>query len=415
MSRVLKNSKQKIPPIPDPQRLIAISGKSEEARDNLRAMLRFKKVEHHAWRGYGVIPPGSILDVVCETFRRETDIPLELPLMGVLSFVSARLLKREAKIDLNGQSVDPMLWSVVLAASGSGKTFSINRLREMTGENYLFPEPSSAAKFVQDLFNWNRSLWIRDEFGTFLKSLDQQTHLAEIRDYLLRLFDGLIISRRTKQEEITIENPALTILGLSVFESFKNCVSAESLVDGFAQRFNFLIGQNDPTRKAEDFPLYNVSAQMPMLRQAWRRVEEVPIHATYRVGEDGISAFKAAFKALRPTDEDLPLSFFRRVMFSAVRYASVFHIINLDASDELTGDDFAWAARMVALHIEDAKNLLDDYGLGDLERIVRRVEDLKSEFKASGKNCKPRDLIRRISAIRTAEQARSLLRLVEGD
>lgn len=412
MSRLSKDPRQKFLPIPDLQRLIAASEKSDEARDTVRAMLRFKKQDHQAWRGYGVIPPGSVLDVVCETFRRETDIPLELPLMGVLSFVSARLLKLGAKIDLNGQSVDPTLWSVVLAASGSGKTFSTNRVQEMTGETHLFPEPASAAKFIQDLSNWNRSLWVRDEFGTFLKSLDQQTYMAEMRDYLLRLYDGQEITRRTKAEEITVANPALTILGLSVFESFKNCVSAESLVDGFAQRFNFIIAPSDPTRKAEDFPLYHVSEQMPTLRQAWRRVERVPIHANYRVGEDGISVFKAAFKSLRPTDEDLPMSFFRRVMFSAVRYAAVFHIINLDDGDELTGEDFAWAGRMVALHIEDAKNLLDDYGLGDLERIVRRVEGLKAEFKASGKNCKPRDLIRRISAIKTAEQARSLLRLV---
>ena len=100
-------------------------------------------------------------------------------------------------------------------------------------------------------------------------------------------------------------------------------------------------------------------------------------------------------------------------MFSAVRYAAVYHLINLDAGDELTAEDFAWAGRMVALHIEDAKVLLDDYGLGELERLLRRVEEVKAALAETGIKCKPRDLIRRISAIRTAEQARSLLRLAE--
>lgn len=413
MSRRYKDPHQHLLPIPDLQRLIAAAEKSDEARNTLRAMLRVKRQDRRLWRGHSVIPPGSVLDAVCDTFRRETDIPLELPLMAVVSFVSARLLKAGVKIDLNGQVLDPTLWTVVLAPSGAGKTFSTARIMDMTGDTELFPEPASAARFIQDLAASNRSLWIRDEFGAFMRSLDQQTYLAEMRDYLLRLYDGQTLTRRTKTEQITVENPALTILGLSVFESFKNCVPAEALVDGFAQRFNFIVAPADPARKAEDFPLYDVSSHMPTLRRAWAKIESVPLHPIYRVAPEGIAAFKEAFKALRPVDEALPLSFFRRVMFSAVRYAAVYHLINLDAGDELTAEDFAWAGRMVALHIEDAKVLLDDYGLGELERLLRRVEEVKAALAETGVKCKPRDLIRRISAIRTAEQARSLLRLAE--
>lgn len=414
MSRKSIKTSQRLLPIPGLQQLIEATN-SKEARNVVRAMLRVRKKSGSAWRGHAVVPPGSVLDLVADVFRRETDIPLELPLMSALSFVAGRLLKAGVKIDLNGQMIEPMLWTIVLATSGSGKTFAMRRVMDMTGETDLFPEPASAARFIQDLSVRNRSIWVRDEFGAFMKSLDQQTHLAELRDYMLRLYDGQSLARRTKNEEITIEDPALVILGLSVFETFKNCVDTEALVDGFAQRFGFIVAPADPARRAEDFPLYNVSAHMPTLRAAWDKLASVPLHPVYRVGPEAIEAFKAAFKALRPADEALPMSFFRRLMFSAVRYAAVYHLVLGDGDDVLTANDFGWAGRMVALHIEDARVLLDDYGLGELERVLRRVEAVKAEIEAKGGRCKPRDLIRRIGTIRTAEHARSLLRLIEED
>lgn len=415
MSRKPSKPKQLNLPIARVQKLLEATSRSEEARRVVHAMLSVKKKIGTAWRGNAVIPPGSVLEEVSNAFRRETDIPLELPLMITLSFVAARLLKSGTKIDLNGQMIEPLLWLVILAPSGAGKSFALQRITEMVRGVDLFPEPASAARFIQDLSVFNRTIWVRDEFGQFMRSLEQQTHLAELRDYLLRLYDGQQLTRRTKTEEITIENPALTIVGLSVFETFKNCVGAEALIDGFAQRFNFIIAPMDPARPAEDFPLYSVNAHMPALRSAWDRIATIPIHPVYQVGPDGVEAFKAAFKALRPADEALPMSFFRRVMFSAIRYAAIFHIVLGDRSDVLTATDFGWAGRMVALHIEDARALLDDYGLGDLERILKRAEAIKFAIEASGRQCKPRDLIRGINIIKSAEQARSILRLIEDD
>jgi hypothetical protein len=198
-----------------------------------------------------------------------------------------------------------------------------------------------------------------------------------------------------------------------VLETFKDCVGSESLVDGFAQRFNFIIAPADPLRRAVDFPLYDLREHQDAMRSAWSSVEQIPLHSIYRVGEEAINQFKATFRAMMPEGDALPVSFFRRLMFSAVRYAAVYHILLGDSGDELTARDMAWALRMVALHLEDARQLLDDYGLGELERIVRRVEELKTEVEAEGRKCKPRDLCRRIAAIRTASEAKALLQLVE--
>lgn len=400
-------------PIPDVQKLLAAAGRSQDARDTLRAMLLVRKNQASAWRGQSAVPPGSFADAVTDAFRQATDVPLELPLSAVATLISGRLLEAGCLIDLHGQMVKPCLWTVVLAPSGAGKTFATRRVLDIAGQKNLFPDPASAAKFVQDLAEHNNSTWIRDEFGQFLRSLGQQTHMAELRDYLLRLYDGQQISRRTKTDTISVESPALTILGSTVLETFKDCVGPESLVDGFAQRFNFIIAPADPLRRAVDFPLYDLRGHQDAMRSAWASVEQVPLHPIYKVGEEAIGTFKAAFRAMMPEGDALPVSFFRRLMFSAVRYAAVYHLLLGDSGDELTARDMAWALRMVALHLEDARQLLDDYGLSELERVVRRVEEVKAEIEAEGRRCKPRDLCRRIAAIRTASEARSLLQLVE--
>jgi hypothetical protein len=411
MPRRLRSPKQHYLPIPGLQQLLDAASRSPEVRDTLRAMLQIRKAPGTAWRGQKVIPPGSFADVVTDAFRRSTDIPLELPLAAVMTLISGRLLQAGCRIDLHGQKVKPTLWTVALAPSGAGKTYATARILEIANQRDLFPEPASAAKFVHDLAEHNNGIWIRDEFGQFLRSLDQQSHLAELRDYLLRLYDGQPISRRTKSDPVSIEDPALTILGATVLETFKACVNAESLVDGFAQRFNFIIAATDPDRRASDFPLYDLRKHDSAMREAWHGVESVPLHPIYPVGEGAVSVFKAAFKEMMPADDAVPMSFFRRTMFSAVRYAAVFHILSGDHGNKLTARDMGWAMRMIALHLEDTRQLLDDYGLGELERVVRRVEEVKQEIEANGGICKPRDLIRRISVIRTANEARSLLQI----
>jgi len=49
---------------------------------------------------------------------------------------------------------------------------------------------------------------LRDEFAQFLKSVENQPHFMEMKDYLLRLYDGEEISRSTLKNETIIENPA---------------------------------------------------------------------------------------------------------------------------------------------------------------------------------------------------------------
>ena len=394
--------------------LLEAMGKSVEARETIKVMLAVKKGKN-VWRGLVATPPGSLLETVIEAFRKETDIPLEIPFFVTLHFLAAHLLKRGVKVDFVGSTVKPDLWTVILADSGSGKTFATNRLEKIFGVNADFPEPSSSAKFVEILRDHNNSLWIRDEFAQFLKALEQQTYLVELKDYLLRVYDGKKIERNTKKESIIIEDPAICCLGLTVLQTFKNSVGPESMVDGFAQRYSYVIAWADPSRPAKDYPIYDLREHSEKIKDAWDAIIDSVSHKEYIVTKEAENAFRTSFSMLLPPKNEIPLSFFRRIMFRGVRYALLYHVLMKKQTPELDAYDFGWAGRICGLHVQDAAWLVGEHGLPDLERMCLRGVEVKARVEETGRKCTPRDLVQNVHGIRSANEARSLLELISDE
>jgi hypothetical protein len=372
-------------------------------------MLRIK-AGPDAWRGLLATPPGSLLSTVVSAFRQETDIPLEIPFFAVMHFLSAHLLAKGVVVEFVGQEVRPDLWSIVLADSGSGKTFATNLLEKYMGLESTFPEPASAAKFVADLSTHNRALWVRDEFAQFLKALDQQPHMSEIRDYLLRVYDGKTVERNTKKESIRIDDPALCILGLTVLATFRDSVTPESMLDGFAQRFSYVIAKRDPSRPGQKYPIYDMRAHQNRIRDEWNKVIDSVDSDRYVVGADGELAFRESFLMLMPPREEVPMSFFRRVMFRGIRYALLYHVLLGKRGPILDASDMGWAGRVCGLHISDAAWVIGEHGLPDLERMCKRAEEVRDRVLAEeNRPVTARDIVRGIHGIRNTSEARALL------
>lgn len=393
-------------------RLLDLLARSEDARGTVRTMLKVRQNPDH-WRGLMATPPGSLLETVISAFHASTDIPLEIPFFATLHFLSANLLARGVTLDFAGQTVRPDLWSVVLAESGAGKTFATNLLERFTNQPAMFPEPASSAKFVEDLAQYNHGMWVRDEFAQFLKALEQQPHLAELRDYLLRLYDGKTVERNTKKAQVRVEDPALCILGLSVLETFKDSVSPESMVDGFAQRFSYVIAKRDGQRTAKDFPIYDLRPYQEPIREGWERSVGSVQHRHYIVGPAAEAAFRESFALLMPAHDAVPASFFRRIMFRGVRYALLYHVLLGKESDTLDAVDLGWAARVCALHVKDAAWLIGEHGLPDLERLCKRAEDVRDKvLRDENRPVQPRDIVRLVHGVKNVNEARALLSMI---
>lgn len=219
------------------------------------------------------------------------------------------------------------------------------------------------------------------------------------------------IERSTKKETITIEEPCIGILGLNTKESFFKALSAESLLDGFAQRFAFVLAERDPARSAKDFPIYDRKKIEKQVGAAFARITTVPLHAVYEIGNEATAAYKTAFGML--FQEHIPASFHRRIMFRSFRYALLYHILLEKPGAVLDPADIGWGARLAALHLDDVKTMLGRTPLGDIEKLAKKAQAIKEKLSKEGKKVTPRHLQQGIRGVKSAEEATVLLSLVE--
>jgi len=392
----------------------------EDVRSSVRAMLTAVQAKE-SWRGLVATPPGSLLDKVISAFQTASDIPLEIPFFVPLHIISAELLRRGVQIDFSGQRIRPDLWTIILAESGAGKTFTTSELRNTMEVNpdLLFPQAATTARFVMELAEHNNSLWIRDEILQLLKGMNTQTYLAEMKDLLLQVYDGDTVSRKTKKDEIVIEKPALTILGLNVYTSFAREMDTTSLLDGFAQRFSYVIGRADPERPGVNYPIYDFRPYRASIKSAWDDlVKALPVNETvYQVADSGLEAFKISFELLMPPkDSKVPMSFFRRIMFRGVRYALLYHLLLNKDTLIIDHQDMAWAGRLMGLHVKDAGALLLDTGDGTGSKffqVLQKAEALRDKIaREEGRPITARDIVTNIWGIENAGQARGILAML---
>lgn len=392
-----------------------ISNGTEQQRntaiDTIKAMILLKSAPGE-WRGLVATPPGSFIEKILEIFNEKTNIPLEIPFFTSLHYLSAYLLQNDVCINVKNQILKPDIWTVVLAQSGAGKTFASSTIGKYIGEEASFPDSASSAKFIENLSKHNKSFFLRDEFGQFLKNIETQPHMAEMKDILLRLYDNKKIERNTKKEEITIEDPALVILGVSVLDTFLSQIGIESLVDGFSQRFNYVIAEPDPSRKMEDFAFYDVFDEITTntVRTEWEKLKNNIKHQEYKVSDNALGAFISSFKLL--SNIQLPEAFYRRIMFKGMKYALLYHILLGKTIDIIDSEDMAWAGRLCAIHLKDSAKLLQGHDKTDIQNLIELTEKACERLKEKGEEINPRNLIRSVNRIKTVTEAKALLSII---
>lgn len=385
-----------------------------EQKETVGRLLKAKL--NTAWRGRDLIPPGSFLEKVVSVFERTTDFPLEIPAIMVLHMLAAYLLDRNVILRVVGSTTRPDLWTTVLAPSGSGKSQVAKILRQVIPVR-LFPEPTTSARFIEDMQTHNRAMWLADEWAQVLKRIEHQTYAQELRDYLLKTHDNQQIDRNTLQRTITIQDPSLVILGTTVLETFLENVSAESMLDGFMQRFQFAIAERDDARSMRNFAFYRTAEPQNLapVQTAWAAIAALPIHPEYLLSADAEAAYESAFAELFDTHvADLraavPESFFRRVAWRALKYALVYHILLGKTFDTLDPEDIGWAMRVCRLHLVDAQRLLRNYQFSELEKLVQRAEALQAKLKRVPTK---RELISGVRGISNASMATFILDMLK--
>jgi hypothetical protein len=329
-----------------------------------------------------ICPPGSILDVIANIFRETTDIPLELPVCMTMSFISALLL-HGGGLWVSGKYVDPFLWMILLSESGNGKTYT-EKFVSAHIRCRLFPPSGTAAKFVADLAENNRSLWLQDEFAQLLKRIQANPHMADMREYMLRTYDKSEIVRSNLKSTTHVPDPVLSILGMTVGSTFADSISSEMMLDGFMQRFQIVYADNDPKRPMKDFPYYRAHEKQwaNKFAKAWQKIARLNLQGDFNLGSGAIEEYKDQFQEMVARLGDLPGSFVRRTLWNANKLALVYHVILGKGGKIVDREDMRWAMNMTAIHLHDTRRLIDSFGASELAKLIDRGASICQRFQA---------------------------------
>lgn len=394
---------------------------SEDGRKFVASILALKSRDQ--WHGSQAVPPGTVLEDLLRSFERHTDIPLELPFQAWMTHLSGWLCSEGVKIRLNStQVISPTIWAIVLASSAAGKSFAVDFVKKGMDKVPQMENTASGVALVQAIQTTPKGIWVRDEMGMYLKSIQTQPHMEKAKDILLNAYGGSPIQHITKSDKIIVKDHAFSILGITVGETFLDQIGADSLVDGFAQRFNYLIADKDKARKIQDFPLYFDDRKMDDEdRKRLKRIRDEHERILTRTDLYGLEltlsdgaldifeeVFRDNFKG------QVPESFYRRSMFSMFTYAALYHVL-LDKRGSVIGHDaMAYASRVVMMHLKDVKKLLQRAGWSELELLIQRTEEFHTKYEERhGRKPTARDLISGVWAIKTIQQAKSLLEIIE--
>lgn len=364
-----------------------------------------------------LVPAGSPLDQCLAAFYEYTDIPLQLPFISYFSIVSAYLLQNDIVLDVKGAKIKPDIWTIILAGSGAGKTFAFNRMYKMATEplqlKEQFGEVASAAKFVEEMMEKNKSLWFADEFAQTLKQIEQVgSPLAQLKEYMLKTYDGVRLERKTKEKTLRVDEPALTVLALNTPDSFIESVSEVSLTDGFSQRFGFLFARGDADRPTENYSWYEEKAILNTLQSAWKKLAEVVVHPEYTYSDEAFEFYDNAFREQFADGKNKHMvSFIRRLGYRSWKYALIYHITLGKNNNIIDFEDISWAWRICNLHLLDLGRMLDQYNYSDLFKTVEQVGKVRSRLIKEDKKITNRELLMRCHRIKSVSQLTQILQI----
>jgi len=349
-------------------------------------------------------------------FRIRTPIALELIFAGWISLLAQYLAERGAAIRFGKQKIRLDLYTVVLAASGEMKTWSMNAMlrsiRPYWAPREAADSGSTAAllKHLQEN-DGKATLWRIEEFGEFFLELDNEAHVGTKRLMLMN-YDGQPLARALKNEKINVKEPYLSIFGTTVEDNLSKQIKPEDWRSGLCQRIAFVRARPDPDParqwQSKDFALLSVDEDK--IGRAFRRITRTPVHQEYQFSAAAVREIKKCWTLAAQRGDQ---QFVRRIAFRALKYAVVHHVMLGKRGHELDAEDIAWAYGVAMLHLEDLRGILDQTEYADFEELLKRGEHFRQHCLAKGKQFRPGELQMRMARyIRGIQEARALYLLI---
>lgn len=232
------------------------------------------------------------------------------------------LLQQEVKICITGvkNAQEFFIYVMLLAESGSLKSLTLSSIAETVdeaGEKYLLWELSGVsgpAVFMQEFAGTgeqppiNYSLCIIEEVGQFRKKMRDGGPLEELKNTFIQIYNGKWDVHITKAGKLEVENPVISLFGISVAQIFLQEVRPEDMVSGEMQRQAIIICEPfDISTRRHAIMKINLART----KCEWQRLAKSIFHSEYTVNSKTAKLFEVISKRLvMQFSEDIPDSFF---------------------------------------------------------------------------------------------------------
>jgi hypothetical protein len=191
-------------------------------------------------------PPGGFLRTFDEFADEQTDAPAVYRPFAALTVLSAVLGRQVSAPWFGHAPLIPNLYTCLLGASSfAHKTTMITmaeRLIRGVRPERLLPDEFTPEKFLGLLSKSPEAFLGLPEFAGFLARSGRDYNVGT-RELFMQLYDCPDEYRRALQkEEITVKQPAVTVLGASATSWLSDAMKGGDLRSGFFNRFCFVVG-----------------------------------------------------------------------------------------------------------------------------------------------------------------------------
>lgn len=320
------------------------------------------------------IPPGSVFDIADAYHRANSSMPRELMFHNLLHYISAILLQNGSVIKTGKKkTVYPDPWTIILAPSGTGKSEARRGIADALSAQKikLFQNANSSLQFLDHLEQFRLGLWLRDEFAQFIKQVKEEQNMKQVKDFLLQTYDNSDIHYHSKATSLVVEKSCITILGTTPLATITESITKEMLLDGFAQRFTFVIAERHRQPGEDRVSYMEFDGLEDELRQPWAQLTAVPFHKEYKVELfERSGAYHRAYNMIFDRAESLGVddSFTQRIVWRTWKNALVYHVVLGKTNDVIDSEDLMYGARLAAISLRDLRRALDLFDAGRLAR-----------------------------------------------
>jgi len=329
------------------------------------------------------IPDRGFLRDYVNVFSEATDCPKSFLFWGAM-VLTATILGKNMYIKYIAEKIRPNIWCVFLADSGSRKGTGINLVIDLLSRvniDLLLPTVASEEGLIRALDTSKKSgrdigfiHW--QEFATILKDWKKQNSWKTSKEFLMKVYDGVIIKKQLSKEEFNVRDTAINFIGACIPMSFNKYFSLEDLESGFFARV-FLISVLENEKY---YPLPGEVSDLSLNRLVMKLKEIGDFYDERKMSYEAIEdKFSIWARGKRKEKESSHLkAFYARIETSCLKLSMIYHAC-LDGekgNDMISEEAFEYATKAMDFLIASGQVMVSEHvGVSEEQRLTKEIEN----------------------------------------